>query len=179
MTPGAVYTDREITAYHEAAHAVLARIVNVPVHSATVSPRPGDLGHVSLDHSAINAYANSLGADGEKCADYMQRVIMVLLAGAAAQRRLQPGGFHIPTGCGPDYKEAKRFARMIADNGKNARAMLTDFEKFNDKVMAGCWDNVEAVARALLTGESLSSRAVLDIMIQLDKSGTLALEAAP
>lgn len=102
--------ERQVTAYHEAGHALMAltRPLSDPIERVTILPVGLSLGHV-LRTPARDRYIQSYS--------YLKDQLLVLLAGREAERIIF-GDEHVTNGAAEDFREATRLMRhMICTAG--------------------------------------------------------------
>lgn len=95
--------EKRITAYHEAGHALIAKLLPVadPVHKVTIIPRGRALGvTMQLPEADRHSYSR----------DYLQSNLKVLLAGRVAEEIVFND---ITTGAGNDIERATKMARKM------------------------------------------------------------------
>jgi cell division protease FtsH len=125
-----VLTDDEkrVTAYHEAGHALIARLVPGadPVHKVTIIPRGMALGLTQqLPERELHTYSR----------DYLEGVIRVLMGGRAAEALVFDS---FTTGAGNDIERATDIARrMVCEWGMSEAIGPLRFGKGNAEVFLG------------------------------------------
>jgi ATP-dependent Zn protease len=137
----------EVTAFHEAGHAVIALALGRTVHKVSVLPNQQRLGECRFGKGTTRA------AD-----DLVEREILIALGGMAAEAR------HTGTYGTAEAKEDLRFVRRLALERKSERAVERYEQRMLDKVEymladAGMWRAVELIAAELLKHGSISGRA--------------------
>jgi cell division protease FtsH len=102
--------DKKTTAYHEAGHAVIARILNVdPVHKVTIIPRG-----MALGVTQTLPEDNQLSISKEKA----EKMISMLMGGRVAEELVFN---HITTGASNDIERATSIARrMVTEWGMSS-----------------------------------------------------------
>jgi cell division protease FtsH len=102
--------DKKTTAYHEAGHAVIARVLNVdPVHKVTIIPRG-----MALGVTQTLPEDNQLSLSKEKA----EKMISMLLGGRVAEEIFFK---HITTGASNDIERATSIARrMVTEWGMSS-----------------------------------------------------------
>ena len=137
----------ELTAYHEAGHAVIALALGRTIHKVSVLPNRERLGECRFGKG--NARATD---------DWLEREILIALGGLAAEAR------HTGTYAPEEAKEDLRFVRRLALERKSDRAV----ERYEQRMLAkveymladdGTWKAVELIAAELLKHGSISGRA--------------------
>lgn len=130
--------DREAAAYHEAGHAVISYRLDFGVGTTTIKPGEGYSG---------GAAGEGVWCDGSRDLDY----VTILLAGFAAERRYNPAAD--PCGSRGDDEEA---ARLILGLGANEHELRSRA----DELVAKYWEQIVAVALALVKDETLNGDEV-------------------
>src|SRR5437764_34053 len=137
----------EVTAYHEAGHAVVALALGRTIHKVSVLANRERLGECRFGKS------HARPAD-----DWIEREILIALAGPAAEARFT-GTF-----ANEEAKEDLRFVRRLALERKSDRAVERYEQRMLDKVEymladEGTWKAVEAIAAELMKHGEISGRA--------------------
>lgn len=161
---------RELTAYHEAGHAVAYVRLSLPFTSATIVPdaQGGSAG------GARGAPFHPVGS-GLKTLDRLEKEIIVALAGPLAQRRHTGRNDHV--GAVKDWRRAAEFAfRRFGERPEPGQprgdledvvaAYLRYLELQTERAVASpsWWSAIEVVAAALLERGTLSGRQVRGIL---------------
>ena len=108
------------TAIHEAGHAVVARLLNVPFTQVTIRPSLGRvLGHVAMD------YTDFLNNDAE-LTRRVTAIALVLVAGEIAMREL---AFVRSTSGGSDYEQLHRLLGGDKRLEEEMQTVVRDLEK--------------------------------------------------
>jgi hypothetical protein len=141
-------TQRELTAYHEAAHATFAFVCRFGVKSASIRPQGRTTGRVILKPRLLKTPTEILENFG------------CVLAGAMAVSRITGSDDVHGAGGDIDY-----LAHTFAEANLSNEAALRLYEELTKEVtrvltQAPVWAAVEAVAGALLDREYLSGRLV-------------------
>lgn len=183
---------RERTAYHEAGHAIMARLLDCPTEYVTIERDADSLGHFQIPESwaalpvtvgpedAIRAGYVSFDLDERHEAEYqagrIDEEVMILLAGTEAECVLC--GRVGATRCGDienggmaDFREALRLAngaRFVfepMDDLDNERCAYFCWMRLRTRnILRRLWAAVDAVARALLERERLTGDEVAEIV---------------
>jgi hypothetical protein len=182
------------TAYHEAGHAVMAYLLDIPVKRATIVALADYLGHVRFGrgHSPRRASANgeAVPLEGGKLtptqAHRLRLRIEIALAGGIAERHFwrQQGRRHPRlNGLGPDHQQTIEAACILANNDPTEAAYLIrwlDYRVRSALLRPPTWGLVEAVAHALLANQTLSAEAIAQAIAtaaEARPSGENALKA--
>jgi ATP-dependent Zn protease len=171
------------TAYHEAAHAVISKIVlpERKIEQITVVARSDFLGMVSYDQEQRNDYTR----------DFLFGLTCVALAGRAAQTK-RFGDKGLDSGASGDLKQAMRYAWLAIGNwGMDSEMFNMDLNSLREfagiplyeellevrlrhwidsattktnELVAQYWDKIEAIALEVLDKEILDEQSLLAIM---------------
>ena len=137
----------EVTAYHEAGHAVVALALGRTIHKVTVLPNRERLGECRFGKG-----------DTRRTDDWLEREILIALGGLAAEARFT--GAYGTDEAGQDL----RFVRRLALERKSDRAA----ERYEQRMLAkveymladeGAWRAVELIAAELVKHGTISGRA--------------------
>jgi ATP-dependent Zn protease len=137
----------EVTAYHEAGHAVVALALGRTVHKVSVLPNRERLGECRFGKG-----------DARATDDWVEREILIALGGMAAEAR------HTGTYATAEAAQDLRFVRRLARERKSDRAVERYEQRMLSKVEAmladeGTWKAVEDIAAELVKHGSISGRA--------------------
>ena len=125
-----ILTDEEkrSTAYHEAGHALVAKLIpgSEPVHKVTIVPRGRSLGTTHLlPKDEKHSWSK----------EYLENLIAVKLGGRAAEKIVFQ---HFTTGAGGDIEDATRWARsMVCEWGMSDRLGPVTFGKKEEEIFLG------------------------------------------
>lgn len=144
----------EVTAYHEAGHAVVALALGRTIHKVSVLPNRERLGECRLGNG------NARPTD-----DWLEREILIALGGLAAEARFT--GAYATAEAGQDL----RFVRRLALERKSDRAVERYERRMLDKVESmladeGTWRAVELIAAELVKHGTVSGRAARHLFEQ-------------
>jgi cell division protease FtsH len=125
-----ILTDEEkkSTAYHEAGHALVAKLIpgSEPVHKVTIVPRGRSLG---VTHLLPRDEKHSWSRE------YLENLIAVKLGGRAAEKIVFN---QLTTGAGGDIEDATRWARsMVCEWGMSERLGPVTFGKKEEEIFLG------------------------------------------
>src|SRR3954468_24925411 len=137
----------EVTAYHEAGHAVIALALGRTIHKVSVLPNRERLGECRFGKG--NARATD---------DWLEREILIALGGMAAEARFTG------TYATDEAKEDLRVVRRLALERKSDRAVERYEQRMLGKVEymladEGTWKAVELIAAELIKHGTISGRA--------------------
>jgi ATP-dependent Zn protease len=147
----------ELTAYHEAGHAVIALVHDRPVHRVSILPKQGRLGQCEFGKAVFRPSEDAL-----------EREILIALAGFAAEARY--AGTYALEGADRDL----RYVRRLVLERKSERAATRYEERMLAKVEAllgdeGIWKAVEQIASELLKHGEISGRSARHIYVLATK----------
>ncbi|VAW41498.1 Cell division protein FtsH [hydrothermal vent metagenome] len=120
--------EKEITAYHEAGHALVARLLpgTDPIHKVTIIPRGRALG-LTMQLPMDEKYTNSR--------DYLLNTICILFGGRVAERLIFN---EITTGAGNDLERATELARkMVCEWGMSDELGPLTYGKKEEQIFLG------------------------------------------
>lgn len=150
----------EVTAYHEAGHAIAAWRQRIAISSVTI--KPGE------DYSGRLLFGRSRTPNLDEATDrarlWSERRIITALAGPIAQRKYRPSsvrGWHARE----DYHVAADLALHIQGSGKLATAYLRWLNVSTEALVSANWTHIEAVAAALLEGRTIAGKDVLAVLL--------------
>lgn len=137
----------EVTAYHEAGHAVIALALGRTIHKVSVLPNRERLGECRFGKG-----------DARATDDWVEREILISLGGMAAEAR------HTGTYATAEAKHDLRFVRKLAMARKSNRAVERYEERMLSKVEYmlnddGTWKAVQLIAAELVKHGAISGRA--------------------
>lgn len=179
---------REQIAYHEAGHAVAIyhlfpdkRIVR-----ATIVRRSGSLGHVRSVEN-VEKYARPL-------TEYVKQIMVSLSGDIATRIRFNEPWTGMAGGFGSDYSNVRALLYALGDSGyfgppidnpmliykDEIRSFWDDSANKTERLLRTHWEEVDAIAQALIQRGDLSGKEVTQIIHGLPGSnGRLAPELAP
>ena len=147
---------REITAYHEAGHAVVAHRLHVRVKSVTIRPDVGSSGMTKLDLRYLN--------DAKR--------ILITLAGPYAQRRFAPRSrwrssstSGVTLNSGLDFDTVTGLIYDERGNGNAAKFYRRYAEAKAKQLVDDWWRHIEAVAKVLLERETLTGTELSQVIL--------------
>lgn len=153
MTPEPIEHD-PTTAYHEAGHAVIALVLDRPVHRVSVLPKNSRLGQCEFGKGRF-----------KPSEDALEREVLIALAGFAAEAR-HTGIYHLDAA-----NHDLRYVRRLVLERKSVRAAPRYEQRLLSKVEAlldddAVWRAVEAIAAELLAHGVISGRAARHLFEQ-------------
>lgn len=139
-------THDEVTAYHEAGHAVIALALGRTIHKVSVLPNRERMGEVRFAKGA------------KPTDDWVEREILIALGGMAAEAR------HTGTYAMDEAAQDLRFVRKLALERKSDRQVERYEQRMLDKTEymladEGNWKAVELIAAELMKHGTISGRA--------------------
>ena len=141
-------TDRILTAYHEAGHAVMALLTGRSVKKVSIIPSQNRLGACTIQKGRTRQVQDKLEAE-----------ILILLAGMAAESR-KSGRYNVQ-GASQDLRGVEKLALARSGNPRQAQKLV---HKMLDKTQhllqnKAPWSAVKMIASELIAHESISGRA--------------------
>ncbi|AMV29096.1 ATP-dependent zinc metalloprotease FtsH [Gemmata sp. SH-PL17] len=137
----------EVTAYHEAGHAVIALALGRTIHKVSVLPNRERMGECRFGRGSA-----------KPTDDWVEREILIALGGMAAEAR------HTGTYATEEAGQDLRFVRRLALERKSDRQVERYEQRMLDKVEymladEGNWKAVQLIAAELLKHGAISGRA--------------------
>lgn len=137
----------EVTAFHEAGHAVVALALGRVIHKVSVLPNRERMGEVRFGKGTA-----------KPTDDWVEREILISLGGMAAEAR------HTGTYATDEAAQDLRFVRRLALERKSDRQVERYEQRMLDKVEYmladdGHWNAVERIAAELMKHGTISGRA--------------------
>jgi len=166
---GRRYTRAEqITAYHEAGHAVMARYFGMPVYGASVVGTEDSAGRV------MHGIGRAKEIEVDESDGKVEAVVCVAAAGYLASSRAVPRSQRDDRGT-PDRAAAIDWLDRIAPDDE-VLLFYRLLRMRTDRYLAMKWHQVEAVAQALLEHKTLNKRELLQVIkdanrVQLEQHG--------
>ena len=120
--------EKEVTAYHEAGHALVARLLpdTDPIHKVTIIPRGRALG-LTMQLPLDEKYTHSK--------DFLEKTICILFGGRVAERIIFN---EITTGAGNDLERATELARkMVCEWGMSDELGPLTYGKKEEQIFLG------------------------------------------
>ncbi len=152
-------TELELTAYHEAGHAVIMILYGIRFERVTIAADEDALGHV------LRANAPWFNPDWDTspfAQHYIRARITGSLAGPLAEKELS-GEFNT-VGASSDHAHAADLALYATSSPEDSSALLARLEQDAEEDVGAFWWHIDAVAKALLAKQSLSEAEVGEIM---------------
>ena len=157
-----ILTDEEkrITAYHEAGHALMAKLLpgTDPVHKVTIIPRGRALG-VTMQLPTVDRHNYSK--------EFLYNTLAILMGGRVAEELVFQ---HVTTGAGNDLERATDLARkMVCEWGMSEKLGPLTFGQKEDSVFLG---------RDFATKRDVSDQVALEIDLEIKRFVTDNYERA-
>ncbi|MCL4536117.1 MAG: ATP-dependent zinc metalloprotease FtsH [Nitrospirae bacterium] len=152
--------EKKNTAYHEAGHALVAKLTpgTDPIHKVSIIPRGRALG-VTQQLPIDDRYTYSR--------DYLEKTLNVLLGGRAAE---EIALHHMTTGAGNDLERATELARkMVTEWGMSEKLGPLTFGKKDEQIFLG---------REIAKHKDYSEKTAVDIDEEIKRIVTGAYERA-
>jgi hypothetical protein len=152
----------EATAYHEAGHAVMGAIRNRPPTEVTIIPKGGVAGRTEFPKDWKAEFKRYLLDTPEK-RDYIDTRVMTVLAGTIAHDLRCPGRKH-DLGDARDEGGARDLIEQNACWAADCRdSYFQQLQETAHGSLQANWPWVEAVARTLLEGKTISGATVVSL----------------
>lgn len=153
------------TAYHEAAHAVLAYFLRVGLRRVTVVADEDSEG-ASFDGGEFSEDTEELRLHAKEA--FWLRMATVRYAGAEAVRRLAPRS-KWRDGATNDYRWASIALEKITLDSQSLRALQTYTMRRSRLLVENYWPEIESLARALIQRKELDGvEAVKEMLASLN-----------
>jgi hypothetical protein len=148
----------EVTAYHEAGHAVAALALGRPVQRVSIRANEEFLGTCHFGKGVFRPSE-----------DWLEREMLIALAGIAAEGRHT--GHLDWDAAGKDRAYAYQLAVQRAGNPRQAERLITRMLSKTEHLLDrdGNWQAVETIAAALLRDEVISGRAARHFFEQANR----------
>lgn len=164
--------DKKTTAYHEAGHAIIARVLNVdPVHKVTIIPRG-----MALGVTQTLPEENELSLSKEKA----EKMISMLMGGRVAEELVFK---HFTTGASNDIERATQLARrMVTEwgmsslgpiNYKNEQQQMSLYADFSEATRKEVDDEIKKI---ITEANEKTKKILSENMGKLHKLSELLLE---
>ena len=154
----------EATAYHEAGHAVVARVGCVmPFREVSIVPdeKEGSLGHVRYWYPPFRG-DNIYLEDDQRTRTKVEKIIMRALAGGVAEEMYT--GQENREGASEDLESAQAYAEALCHGYfPESEAHLQYLRARTKHILQRQWEQVEDLATALLERKRVKSKEVSQI----------------
>lgn len=160
-------TTEERTAYHEAGHAVLSYLFELPVESVTIVPAEGYLG--KCQGESVPWWCHHIDANGIDTRDkrgWAHDTIVVLFGGVEAERLLDPEipAADLEDGGAKDNGVIVDLLLELAADEDEQEALSEYLARRTRNFLRQYWPSVQAVALALLERKTLTGQEVADLI---------------
>ncbi len=152
--------EKRVTAYHEAGHALIARLLpgTDPVHKVTIIPRGRALG-VTMQLPTDDRYSYSK--------EFLCHRLAIMMGGRVAEELVFK---HITTGAGNDLEQATNLARkMVCEWGMSEKLGPLTFGQKDEAVFLG---------RDIATKRDVSEHVAVEIDLEIKRFVTESYERA-
>lgn len=138
----------QLTAYHEAGHAVIALTQGRDVHRVSILPNKTRLGQCDLKKGTTRA-----------AKDWLESEVLILLAGAAAEGRIS--GRYCWQGAARDLRQVRALTLSRAGSDHQAERLERRYLEKVERLLNSpeIWLAVELLAADLLQRQTISGRA--------------------
>jgi len=170
--------EKKNTAYHEAGHALVAKLTpgTDPIHKVSIIPRGRALG-VTQQLPIDDRYTYSK--------DYLEKALNVLMGGRAAEELIL---HHMTTGAGNDIERATELARkMVTEWGMSKKLGPLTFGKKEEQIFLGreiarhkdysekTAEDIDEEIRGIVTNAYVNARKILEENLDLVEALAQAL----
>ena len=153
----------QATAYHEAAHAVVAWREGIKVTAVSIEPDETSNGRVSHRNPLAGIQLESDGSTRARLR--VESLIRVLFAGAVAQKKFNPRGFQTHHIREDSERTADLILRIVGSAGEaSAYLKLLYIRTENALALPHVWEAVERLAAQLLDHRNLTGRKAREII---------------
>ncbi len=146
--------DLDVVAYHEAGHAVAAKMMFLTVDQVSISPEGDDAGHVVHDYGCnMNKVIYLLDdpKDGPKRQWALERAAIVSLAGEVAQRRYRPESVVDEHGGGDRLHVYQILDHLAGESDQELRDAWAALLLIRaERLVEEYWPRIDWLARVLL-----------------------------
>jgi hypothetical protein len=149
---------KNVTAYHEAGHVVVAIYLELKVKGVTIESDKYGLSYGGVEPERLRKRVIEQIEDRTlslRSKDHIERYIRAALAGSIAQHRYSPQSFENHHAKGDDSNAFQLALALASDNVREAEAWLNLLHIQTESLIELCWFAVEAVAQALLERHTL------------------------
>jgi ATP-dependent Zn protease len=157
--------EERCTAYHEAGHAVAAFYLHRKIRSVTICSDEGYSGNVRVRGR------RRIEGTFDDSTDKVFNDILILYAGQLAQNRFAPRSlrrWHVQTGHSSLLDHDQIVDLALTQTDEAGVPLLLKFLKHQAENLVECrWDDIRAVAEALLKRKTLSGDEVRKIIVPL------------
>lgn len=156
----------ESLAYHEAGHAVMAWLMQIPIRSASISTSVetgGRTRHSDVLEGIHFELPNAGDKDDMKVRLHAEKLVKVCEAGPLAQRKYYETAFRRYHG-DEDRRRAHHVLSRIVGSERELSAYWTLLTVQAEQLLESNWERVRVLAEALLEKETLPGRKAREII---------------
>lgn len=146
---------KELAAYHEAGHAVVAHALGVEVEGVSIVQDEGSSGHTTTPRPA------NVGSSNEEASADLEKHLITGVAGAASEELLTEELSELP---GKDLAGVAKLLMALEDAGAPVQADSEEALDEAKSILRDNWGRVRALAEALLEREELDKEDILAVL---------------
>lgn len=168
--------DREVVAYHEAGHAVVAHVLEVTVDCISIASDGEAAGHIINDFGCkMTEVIHETDIAAREWV--LQRAAIIALSGEEAQRQFRPGSVEQYHGEGDRVKVHQFVDNLAVENDQELRDAWWALLRLRaDRLVTEYWHRVEWIATLLLRqtvieGEEEIRHAMCDAELPVEYRG--------
>jgi ATP-dependent Zn protease len=151
---------RELAAYHEAGHAVVAHALGVEVEGVSIMQDQGSLGHTTTP------LPENVDSSHEEANADLEKHLITGVAGAASEELLTEELSELP---GKDLVGVAKLLMGLEDAGAPVQADSAEALDEAKSILRDNWGSVRALAEALLEHEELDREGVLAVLEKTER----------
>lgn len=151
--------DKTRTAYHEAGHAVMHYIRDVPINCASIEETEDTLGKVQWDMGSSSFLQLNLGGRSNEVRSLAKSQALIVLAGIAAETLAF--GQYWQEGAESDLDSFHHYAYYVS---RDTERYATQIKSEAKSLLRKNWRMVRAVADALLEKHTLTHKELYSII---------------
>ncbi|MGD0675836.1 MAG: hypothetical protein ABSC94_10485 [Polyangiaceae bacterium] len=156
------FDEEELTAVHEAGHAVVAWRQRIKVRRVTIVPSGDALGEVLHDRGPALFTASAQGGLSPRA---VENRVLVLLAGSESEKKFRGRYDHAAARC--DYDRAVELLTNHAGSQEEVDAWMKLQRIRTSRIVSDMWGEIRAVAAALLRQKTVTGTQVAAIIERL------------
>lgn len=151
-----------VRAYHEAAHAVVAIVMGIPIEQTTILYTNDENGRKIYGYTK---YKDLTDASHEEQAGVISDTVIVALAPIYTVDKIGEGEL-ATLGCLIDYERANTIIASFTEENDREKLLTKAKHKANKEVKRN-WEYIRAVAEELLVKKTLTGKEVYEIMTRV------------